>query len=188
MKKLIKYFLPVLTGLLCIAFVGTNEKVTAQNSPLKVVFIRHGEKPEKGGNLTCKGLNRSLMLPALITGKFGVPNFVYVPTLKMDEKTSHARMFETVVPLAAKYNLEIDSKYDEKDSAGVATDIMQKTGTVLVVWEHKAIRGILHSLGVQDAPKWSDDDYDTILIVTIANGKATLTKDSEGLKPSDNCP
>jgi len=171
-----------------IAFVGASGEISPQNETLKIVFIRHGEKPEKGGNLTCKGLNRSLMLPAVIHSKFGVPDFVYVPTLKMAEKTSHARMFETVVPLAAKYNLDINSKFEEKDSTGIATDILQKTGTVLVVWEHKAITGILHSLGVKDVPNWSDDDYDTILIVTVTNGKVTLTKDSEGLSPLDNCP
>ena len=87
------------------------------------------------------------MLPALITKKFGVPDFIYVPSMKQTEKTTHARMFETVVPLAAKYNLEIDSKFEETDSAGVANDIMQKKGTVLVVWEHKAISAYcMHSV------------------------------------------
>jgi len=171
-------------GLASYAHFGNTK---ADDKKLKIVFIRHGEKPEKGGNLTCKGLNRSLMLPALINSKFGVPNYVYVPTLKMAEKTGHARMFETVIPLAAKYNLDIDSKFAESDSAGVATDIMQKTGTVLVVWEHKAISSILHSLGVKDAPDWGSDDYDTILIITFVDGKPVLTKDSEGLNPSDNC-
>ncbi len=146
------------------------------------------KSPKKAITLPAKGLTVPLSLPAVITKKFGVPDFVYVPALKLGEKTTHARMFETVAPLAVKYNLNIDSKFEEIDSTGIAADMMQKKGTVLVVWEHKAIRGILHSLGVNYTDKWSGDDYDTILIVTFTDGKATLTKDSEGLNPSEDCP
>ncbi len=183
MKKYLTCALLVLMGTY-LSYAQTAQ----QNGELKIVFIRHGEKPEKGGNLTCKGLNRSLMLPALIKQKFGIPNYIYVPALKLAEKTGHARMFETVIPLASQYNIDIDSKYEETDSAGIATDIMKKQGIVLVAWEHNALRGILHSLGVEYNTKWPGDDYDTILVVTFPNGKATLTRDSEGLKPSDNCP
>ena len=92
---------------------------SGSDSALRIVFIRHAEKPEKGSNLSCRGLNRSYQLPAVIKSKFGVPDHIYVPSMKMGEKTSHARMFETAIPLAVKYNLAINSKYDEKDSAGV---------------------------------------------------------------------
>ncbi len=159
-----------------------------KDSALKIVLIRHGEKPEKGNNLTCKGLNRSLMLPGLITRKFGVPDYVYVPALTLGEKTKHARMFETVVPLATKYNLNIDSKFEETDSTGVAKDIMSKKGTVLVVWEHKALISIIHALGAQYTTEWKGDNYDTIVIITFKDGKPIVTMDSEGLNPSDDCP
>lgn len=182
-----KYFICILITLFGFGSSIVYGQSTAPTD-LKIVFIRHGEKPEKGGNLTCKGLNRSLMLPALLTKKFGVPNFVYVPSLGLGEKTKHARMFETVTPLASKYNLDIDSKFEEKDSAGVANDIMQKKGTVLVVWEHSAISSILHAMGLQYDMKWKSDDYDTIFIITFKDGKPVLTKDSEGLNPSDDCP
>jgi len=155
---------------------------------LKVIFIRHGEKPEKGGNLTCRGLNRSLQLPAVIQSKYGIPDYVYVPALKTGEKTAHARMFETVIPLAVKYNLTINSKFDEKDTAGIAAEIKEQRGTVLVVWEHSMIAGIVHSLGITDELSWPKDDYDSIWIVTFINGKPVLSKDKEGLNPSENCP
>lgn len=182
MKKHIAFILISILG------IGHSVYGQSQSADLKIVFIRHGEKPEKGSNLTCKGLNRSLMLPELINKKFGVPDFIYVPSLKLAEKTGHARMFETVIPLAAKYNLEIDSKFEETDSVGVANDIMQKKGTVLVVWEHKAIINIIHALGVKYNTKWNGDDYDTIIIITIKDGKTTLIMDKEGLNPSDDCP
>jgi hypothetical protein len=184
-----KYIVLILTAILSIGYSAYGQTETLVTG-LKIVFIRHGEKPDKGSNLTCKGLNRSLMLPALINKKFGVPDFVYVPSLKLGEKTTHARMFETVSPLAAKYNLEVNTKFEETDSAGVANDILQKKGTVLVVWEHKAISSIIHALGagIQYSTKWGSDDYDTIIIITFVNGKATVTTDKEGLNPSDDCP
>jgi hypothetical protein len=156
---------------------------------LKVVFIRHAEKPLKGDNLTCQGLNRSLQLPAIISSKFGVPDFIYVPSLAVGQSTKHSRMFQTIVPLAVKYNLPINTSYQEKDSAGIANDIKSKSGTVLVVWEHHAIVPIIKALGISNEDFiWSDDDYNSILIVTFPKGIATLTKDTEGVTPSMDCP
>ncbi|HTB06229.1 MAG TPA: histidine phosphatase family protein [Bacteroidia bacterium] len=184
MKQSEKYFVYAAI-LLAVSGFALHKNLNHEN--LKIVIIRHGEKPEKGNNLSCKGLNRALMLPEVIHTKFGVPNFMYVPSLKMSDKTSSARMFETVVPLAVKYNLDITSKFEKSDSAGVVNDILQKQGTVLLVWEHKAITGILHSLGIANAPKWADDDYNTIYIITFVNDKPVLAKDTEGLNPSDSC-
>jgi hypothetical protein len=59
---------------------------------------------------------------------------------------------------------------------------------VLVVWEHSAIPGILHALGVTDDLKWQGEDYDSIWIVSIKNGKPTFSTDKEGLNPSNDCP
>jgi len=32
------------------------------------------------------------------------------------------------------------------------------------------------------------DDYDSIIIITFKEGKATIATDKEGLNPSDDCP
>ena len=181
-----KHFRSILIAIFGFGYISYGQSI--QPTDLKVVFIRHGEKPEKGSNLTCKGINRSLKLPALLSKKVGVPDFIYVPSLTSGVKTKHARMFETVIPLASEYNIEIDSKFEETDSSGIANDIKQKKGTVLVVWEHKAISTIVHALGVKYDTDWASDDYDSMLIITFKDGKATLTTDTEGLNPSDDCP
>lgn len=186
MKRFV--WLNVLVLLILMSTEVYGQKSDKNAEELKVILIRHGEKPEKGGNLTCRGLNRSLQLPTVIHAKFGVPDFTYVPTLKMGDKTSHSRMFETVVPLAVKYNLVINSKIDEKDTMGLATEIKAQKGTVLVVWEHSAIAGIVHALGVTEEVKWPGSDFDSIWIITYKDGKAILTKDNEGLNPSEDCP
>ncbi|RKR80304.1 hypothetical protein BDD43_0401 [Mucilaginibacter gracilis] len=159
---------------------------TAAN--LKIVLIRHGEKPLVGNNLNCKGLNRSRLLPAVITSKFGVPNFVYVPPMTLGNATLHSRMFQTVIPLVVKYNIAVNTTHDEHEYNEIAADLKTKTGLILVTWEHKAIPFITKALGIQlDNLTWPDDDFDSIWIVTFPNGVPTLTRDKEGLNPSDNC-
>lgn len=155
---------------------------------VKIIFIRHAEKPPVGDNLTCQGINRSMLLPAMLVTRFGIPNYTYVPSLGLGNATKHARMFQTVIPLAAKYNLTINTSHGEKDWPGMAADLKSDEGLVLVVWEHKNIIPIVRMLGVNtDGLKWTDNDYDSIWIVTIHNGTAILTKEKEGLNPPQGC-
>jgi hypothetical protein len=178
----------IVTLLMITGLAGTANADTEPNlSRLKIVIIRHGEKPVPGDNLNCKGLNRSILLPAVIKAKFGVPDFVYVPAPLLGKQTQGVRMFETVVPLVTKYNLKVNSKHQTKDYEQIAADLKDKTGTILVVWEHKAIPYITNALGIDDKLAWANDDFDSIWIVTFKNGKAILTKDKEGLNPSEDC-
>ena len=157
------------------------------NSPLTsltIVIIRHGEKPESGDNLSPQGLSRSLQLPTILYGKFGVPNHVYVPALGMDITTAHSRMFQTVTPFAIQYNLSINSKFDEKDFTGLASHMREKTGIALVVWEHHGINSLALAIGINGAPIWADDDYDSIWIITFSQaGEPVLTIDKQNLTP-----
>lgn len=162
----------------------------AENVPednLKVVIIRHGEKPNDGDNLSCQGQNRALQLPTVLYNKFGRPDQVYVPSLGLGPSTKHARMFQTVSPFAIKYNLTVNSQFDEKDYQNVATEVLNKTGTVLLVWEHSAIHHLAKKLGVKNSPDWDDDDFDSIWIITFAEGIPSLSVDNEGLQPSEDC-
>ncbi len=151
---------------------------------LTIVIIRHGEKPETGDNLSPEGLNRALQLPTILVGKFGIPGHVYVPALGTDVTTTHARMFQTVTPLAVQYNLGINTKFDEHDFAGITNHLREKTGTALVVWEHHTINDLARSLGIQNAPIWADDDYDSIWIITYKQtGAPLLILDKQGITP-----
>lgn len=186
MKK--KYF--TLVVLLSI-FIRTHSsgQPPANNTYLKVIIIRHGENPLMGDNLSCQGLNRSIQLPAVLYTKFGIPNFTYVPSLGHDSATKHARMFQTIIPMSVKYDLKINSRFDEKDAVHLTADIKSKSGTVLLVWDHKAIPSIVRALGIADfSLKWNDDDYDSIWIITITNGTPVFSTDKEGLSPGPVCP
>jgi hypothetical protein len=184
MKKITCYFLYLL---LSAGFAGG---AAAQSPSLKLVFIRHGERPDDGDNLNCQGLNRSMQLPALLYKKFGKPANIYIPALNQGKSTKRARMLETISPFAAKYNININSKYDEEDYSGISTALLAETGTVFIVWEHNTILPIIKMLGVKKTKslEWGATDFDSIWIVTFPAGKAVLSLDKEGLQPAAGCP
>lgn len=184
---MIKHMLPVLTGIAVFVLPFSCIVQAAPDNNLKVIMIRHGEKPESGDNLSCQGENRALQLPAVLYQKFKTPDYTYIPTLGLGKATTHARMFQTVSPFAIQYNLTVDSKYDKDDYSKVAKNVMEKTGTVLMVWEHKAIPHIAEKLGVKNPPSWEGQDFDSIWVITYPNGKAVLSIDKEGITPADNC-
>ena len=155
------------------------------------MIIRHAEKPsdkaDGGDNLSCQGQNRALQLPAVLIKKMGKPDYTYVPALKLDKNTAHSRMFQTVTPFAVKYNLHINSKYKANDYAGVAKNVQKKNGSVLMVWSHGEMADLAGALGVDNPPKWNSADFDSMWVVTYANGKAELSVEQEGLSPSTSC-
>ncbi|HEY2728095.1 MAG TPA: histidine phosphatase family protein [Parafilimonas sp.] len=154
----------------------------------KVVIIRHAEKPDNGDNLSCKGFNRSLELPALLYNKFKTPDKVFIPSVNNGKSANQLRMLQTITPFAVKYNLKIDSKFDVDDAKDLADAIMKTSGYVLVVWEHDKIDNIVKALGVDNkGMKWNDNDFDSIWIINFKNGKGTLTVDKENLNPPDAC-
>jgi len=168
-------------ALLCLA-------KSTPDAGLKVVIIRHGEKPEEGDNLSCQGENRALKLPAVLYGKFNKPAHTYVPSLEIGRATKHARMLQTVSPFAIAYNLKVNSQFDANDTSGIAKEILEKTGTVLLVWERSVIPDIARRLKVDHPPTWESSDFDSIWIITYdGKGNATLTQDKEGLQPSADC-
>ncbi|HEX9509816.1 MAG TPA: histidine phosphatase family protein [Puia sp.] len=187
MKKAVQVLVLIFAGIG--VFNGRSYSQTATGMEnLKVVIIRHGEKPKTGDNLTCQGVNRSLQLPEVLHAKFGIPAYTYIPAPGLGESTKHARMFQTIIPFAAKYNLVLNSKYEEFDSVNIAKDLLSRTGVVLMVWQHHAITSIVRALGVKtNGLQWDDNDFDSIWIITFPKGVATLTKDREGLTPSADC-
>ncbi len=170
---------------------GSTACVEAGGNPkhLKIVLIRHAEKPDDGDNLSCKGLNRSLALSGVLYPRFGRPDYTYVAKVSAGSSAGHVRMLETIMPFAVKYDLSISDKYDEEDVAGLAKDILKREGTVLVVWDHARLESVARAIGVVDNTlTWSPDDYDSIWVITFSKGIAHLDKQHEGLTPATACP
>lgn len=183
-----KYAFAVVSAVLASTLALPGLAKPTPDASLRVVIIRHGEKPNDGNNLSCQGENRALKLPAVLYGKFNTPDYTYVPSLEIGKATKHARMFQTVSPFAIAYNLKVNTQFDEKDTAGIAKEVLRKTGTVLLVWEHSVIPDIAKNLNVDNPPKWEGSDFDSIWVITYDDkGNATLTQDQEGLQPSETC-
>jgi hypothetical protein len=161
--------------------------------PLRVVIIRHGEKPDSGFNLSCKGYNRSLALPGVFAALFGVPAYIFVPIIRTGKSTNSVRMYQTVIPFAVRYGLVINSWHAETDTAGIAAALKKKKGTVLVVWDSKNIPPIARNLGIKNKGlKWDPDDFDSIWIINFVKSRRgglrpELTVTKEGIYPSSEC-
>jgi hypothetical protein len=194
MQKILfkRYYLALLLAIAAVLLTSCDDKKhqSDKNSPsnnLKVVIIRHGEKPKDGDNLSCQGQNRALQLAAVLYSKLNTPDTIYVPALKSDDATKHSRMFQTISPFAIKYNLPINSKYSADENEKITKSVFKKDGLVLMVWEHSAIQSLTGALGVNDAPQWADKDFDSIWIIHYQDGKAILSMDKEGINPAAEC-
>jgi hypothetical protein len=158
-----------------------------KNQQVKIVIIRHAEKEDQGDNLNCKGFSRSVLLPAVLFQKYGRPRKIFIPAVGSGESTRHGRMFQTISPFVIKYNMAINSIFEENDGDGVAKALLHERGTVFVVWDHKFIQQILEALGVSEPPGWKENDYDSIWVITIDKGRVSFVKDREGLTPAATC-
>jgi len=173
---------------LVFAFSLVYEMAAAQQKALRIIILRHAEKPPQGDNLSCMGLNRAFKLPAVIVRKFGVPGIAYVPAPSVGKATKSGRMMQTVWPLAVKYNLTVNTKFEVEQTKKLADDLLKRTGTVIVVWEHDNIPKIITALGVDSKKvKWKGDDFDSLWIVNISGGARTLQRDEQGIRPAQDC-
>ena len=178
----------MIVAVLSILYYGCKSQPVSNNSVRQVVIIRHAEKPDKGDNLSCQGLNRALALPAMLYSKYKLPDHIFVPDMKSGKSTNQSRMYQTIVPFAVKYNRDIDTRYSVDDVKNLADAIMKISGYVLVVWEHDKIPDIVQALGIKDKDlKWKDSDYDSIWIITFKDGKPALTVDKENINPGSEC-
>jgi len=178
-----------ITPLLLLVCLLLTITARAQNKDLKIILIRHAEKPDKGDNLNCQGLNRSLELPAVLFRKFGKPARVYIPTIASGSVTKHVRMLQTITPFIIKYGLSLNSAHDVNDAKGIANALIRENGTILVVWEHQELLPILSYLGAErKKSNWPPDDFDSIWVITFKKGKAILTVDKESISPRSGCP
>lgn len=194
MQKIIfkNYYLALLLAISAALLTSCDDKKDESNknlprNNLKVVIIRHGEKPKDGDNLSCQGQNRALQLASVLYAKLNIPDEIYVPSLKSDDSTKHSRMFQTISPFAIKYNLPINSKYESDENEKIVKSVFKKNGVVLMVWEHNAIQQLAKALGVDDAPTWADSDFDSIWIINYQNEQAKLSLEKEGINPAVNC-
>jgi len=179
----------ILTILAALSCIGSGRySGVAQRDGLRIVIIRHAEKSDADNGLSCKGFNRSKLLPEVLYKKFGIPNKIYVPTVGTGKRPKHLRMLQTITPFAAKYHVPINSQYGEDDDERLANALVHEKGLVFVAWEHNTIPPIVYQLvPAANHLHWRDNDYDSIWIISFKGGKPALSFDAEHLNPGDNC-
>jgi hypothetical protein len=189
------------TGLICLILVCTRASGAWSDDPVqKLVFIRHGEKPDEGlGQLNCQGLNRALALPPVIAKSFGRPDFIFAPNpsyTKSDagQPYDYVRPLATVEPTAIFFKLPVDTSFGFSQISDLRAALeklqtLHPGNLVLIAWEHNGIealvKAILSAHGTDPAtvPKWQRDDFDSIYVVTIntKDSTASLAIKHEGL-------
>ncbi len=170
-----------------------------------IIIVRHGEKTSLGqGQLTCRGLNRSLALAPVLLSRYGKPVVIYAPNpavKKLDKGALYAyvRPLATIEPLAIRVGLPINLDFGMDDTDQLAQALLARTeGTQIVAWEHhfaeKLAKQLLVTSGGDPAvvATWDDADFDSIYIVNVSgSGKdrhASFAHENQGLNNlSDNC-
>jgi hypothetical protein len=163
----------------------------------RIVFVRHGEKPPDGlGQLSCRGLNRALALPAFIATHFGKPDAIFAPNPAEQKKDNgkpydYVRPLITIEPTAIAFGLPVDAQIGFADVARLRAALEApeyRHALVLVAWEHRLIDVIVRDLLAAHGgdpkltPTWADDDFDGVDVVTIdGNSHATFAHLTEGL-------
>lgn len=134
-----------------------------------IMIIRHAEKPDTYGgqayagvdaagdtcgadgaeSLVTLGWQRAGALNTLFAPPWGpkpglsTPGFIYASDPTPDgTKEPSQRPFETVTPLAGLLGLTIDAKHKKKDYEKVVKDALDKSGAVLICWQHEDILSI----------------------------------------------
>jgi hypothetical protein len=210
-QGLLKSFSGIVIVLAWLAILPVSCTQTPRIHQETIVLIRHGEKPSGGlGQLTCKGLNRALALPALLIGRYGKPDFIFAPnpSVQVNDHSSHGysyvRPLTTIEPTAISLGLPVDAQiaFDRIDL--LQQSLLQpafEDSKIFVVWEHVKLRDfaveMLKQYGTAhvDVPDWPNSDYETIYVFHIKRSdqgapQATLEIQQEGLTSSlsDVCP
>lgn len=165
------------------------EAVASEN----IIFIRHAEKPSDGlGQLSCKGLNRSLALPSVIISRFGIPDTLYAPNPTVQKadhgvKFNYIRPMATIEPLAIKTSKNIDLTCGFNDIDCISKLLVSPENsnrTILVAWEHHLIKQIISKISASKnlyIPEWDNNDFDSIYVLRIEGNEMKLEFQSQGL-------
>jgi hypothetical protein len=174
-----------------------------------IVFLRHGEKPDKEiGQLNCQGLNRALALPRILTSKFGKPDYIFAPAAsRMSTITggvgyNYLRPLATIEPTAIELDMPVDTDFRYSDIGGLRSELTRlkyQKALIFVAWEHHELEELVKQLVSEyqgdpnEVPNWKGEDFDSLYIlrITSRDGKKSIsfTQDHEGLSNlSTDCP
>lgn len=143
--------------------------------PQLIVITRHAEKPDnpKDVHLSAAGLARAKALATFIPQTFGKPSVLFAAS----ETRNSRRPIETLEPLAADLQKEINTDFSDDDYAALRDELFsnaQYTGQfVLIAWHHEKIPHLCNALlaphGSYPKP-WPDDVFNLLIRQDYSNG------------------
>jgi hypothetical protein len=165
---------------------------------MKVMIIRHAEKPAKNDpavgvgpngsqdekDLTVKGWQRAGALVRFfapiddhyLDNAISRPTTIFASGIGPNNKSKRPR--HTVLPLSKLIGVEITDSFLKGEERDLARAILNEQGVVLVAWEHKAISDIVSALTSNEvsSPAWPDDRFDIVLVLQSAASGWKLTQ------------
>ena len=162
------------------------------------MLIRHAEKPGKDSppygitpkgerskeSLEVRGWQRAGALATLLAPNNGhfqhaslaKPQYLYAskPMLRKGSK----RPLETLIPLAQKLAIRINSNFQRSDYESMLDDVLSCKGVVLICWQREYIPQIAsYILGNNNTSPadWPDDCYDMIWVFDLAGSSSKYT-------------
>ena len=160
------------------------------------MLIRHAEKPAKDNapfgvnrkglrskeSLAVRGWQRAGALANLLASPNGqhpslaTPQFLYAskPLLRRGSR----RPMQTLVPLADKLAIKINSDFERSDFESLLKDVFCRNGVVLICWQREYLPQIA-SLIIGDATlapsEWPEERYDMIWVFDLNTRSSTYT-------------
>ncbi|ORX43934.1 hypothetical protein BCR36DRAFT_586399 [Piromyces finnis] len=133
-----------------------------------IMIIRHGEKlNDKVTNLSEKGQARADCLIEAFgqNGVYATPQKIFAQS--PSEKKQSTRPRDTVIPLANSLGLQVDLSYTSNKVKKLANDIENSSEEVILIsWSSDKIKDIAEKFGIKKAPKYDNDAFDDIYIIT----------------------
>jgi broad specificity phosphatase PhoE len=170
------------------------------------MIIRHGEKPdgtspgldengaEDDSSLTAVGWQRAHALVGLFDPAEGDPraplarpDAIYAAGVSDEGEGQRTR--ETVAPLAEALGLPVNTEYGKGDENKLVKDVMKRSGTTLISWQHGEIPTIVDEFpSVSPTPpeEWPSDRFDVVWTLTRAGDGWTFTQTPELVLPQDH--
>lgn len=173
------------------------EDTTLEKNVETIVIVRHAEKPDSNlGQLTCQGLNRSLLLPDYFKTYFPKPDYIFAPDPAVKNKQwSYVRPEATIEPTAIRLGLPVNTQIGFNQPAELVDHLLQDkyhSAVIYVAWEHVNIQKIARILlerfhsSVQ-ITHWSNDDYNRVYEFKIDwNPKTAMLNFSETSEDMNN--
>ncbi|MGO4682846.1 histidine phosphatase family protein [Hyphomicrobium sp. 2TAF46] len=148
------------------------EEITAthhpEGAPGRILLMRHAEKTGDPNDilLSPEGVVRAARLVTYIPKTFGRPDFIYAAA----RSKRSIRSIETVKPLAAALNIEVQHHIEDRDFKSLITEIFSKPeyrGKMIVIcWHHKKLPEIASLLGAREGSYpafWPQNVFNLIL-------------------------